>query len=146
MAVIAVMAISACATAPAAPPAPRPLTILISLDGFRTDYMNQGIPRLWTVWPPWPKRAAAHWDIVLMDGQMPVMNDPTAVRPIREREGAEGLELTPIIALTANVMANHKTEHLAAGMDARVAKPIQLTDFVAVMQQVLDSAQARQAG
>lgn len=42
MAVIAVMVVGACATAPVAPPAPRPLTILISLDGFRPDYLNKG--------------------------------------------------------------------------------------------------------
>lgn len=42
MTVIAVMVVSACATTPDTPPAPRPLTILISLDGFRPDYLHQG--------------------------------------------------------------------------------------------------------
>ncbi|NBB17322.1 response regulator [Caulobacter sp. SLTY] len=89
--------------------------------------------------------AAAYWDVVLMDVQMPVMDGPTAVRAIRERERAEGLAYTPIIALTANAMAHHKAEYLAAGMDAMVAKPIQLTQLLGVMQQVMDTAQARQA-
>ncbi len=43
MALVAVLVVSACATASPAPPAgPRPLTILISLDGFRPDYLRQG--------------------------------------------------------------------------------------------------------
>jgi signal transduction histidine kinase/ActR/RegA family two-component response regulator len=89
--------------------------------------------------------AAAHWDIVLMDVQMPVMDGPTAVRAIRERERAEGLAYTPIIALTANAMAHHKAEYLAAGMDAMVAKPIQLTELLGVMQQVLERREAKAA-
>lgn len=40
MAVIAVLVVSACATAPPTPAGPRPLTILISIDGFRPDYLN----------------------------------------------------------------------------------------------------------
>jgi len=89
--------------------------------------------------------AAGHWDLVLMDIQMPVMDGPTAVRAIREREGAEGSARTPIIALTANAMAHHEAEYLAAGMDAMVAKPIQLTELLAVMQRAIDSAEARKA-
>ncbi len=42
MAVIAVLVVGACATAPDSRPAPRPLTILVSLDGFRPDYLRQG--------------------------------------------------------------------------------------------------------
>ncbi|WP_271068564.1 ectonucleotide pyrophosphatase/phosphodiesterase [Caulobacter sp. NIBR1757] len=40
MAVIAVLVVSACATAPARQPGPRPMTILVSIDGFRPDYLT----------------------------------------------------------------------------------------------------------
>lgn len=40
MAAIAVLVLSACATAGPAPQGPRPLTILVSIDGFRPDYLN----------------------------------------------------------------------------------------------------------
>ena len=40
MAAIAVLVVSACATVEPAPAGPRPLTILISIDGFRPDYLN----------------------------------------------------------------------------------------------------------
>ncbi len=81
--------------------------------------------------------ACGDWDIVLMDVQMPVMDGVSAVRAIRAREAAERRPRVPIIALTANAMAHHRAEYLAVGMDAMVAKPIQLNDLLAVMDKVL---------
>lgn len=75
----------------------------------------------------------APWDIVLMDVQMPVMDGVSALRLIRETETAEGRDRTAVIALTANAMPHHVTEYLAAGMDAVVAKPIDLTLLVQAM-------------
>ncbi|RYF91039.1 MAG: alkaline phosphatase family protein [Caulobacteraceae bacterium] len=40
MAMLAVLLVSGCATAPEPPAGPRPLTILVSIDGFRPDYLN----------------------------------------------------------------------------------------------------------
>ena len=73
------------------------------------------------------------WDVILMDVQMPVMDGPTATRRIRELELQRGQARTPIIALTANAMAHHEQEYLAAGMDALVAKPIKLAELFAVL-------------
>lgn len=81
--------------------------------------------------------AGADWDLVLMDIQMPVLDGPGAVRAIRAAEAAEGRPRTPIIALTANAMAHHRIEYLAAGMDALVAKPIQLAELLAAMDRAL---------
>ncbi len=66
---------------------------------------------------------AEPWDIVLMDIQMPVMDGVSAIRLMRETERREGRVRTPVIALTANAMAHHRADYLAAGMDAVVAKP-----------------------
>ena len=68
---------------------------------------------------------AQPWDLILMDVQMPVMDGPTATRLIREKERAAGRAPTPIIALTANVMAHQTAAYLADGMNDVVAKPIQ---------------------
>ena len=68
---------------------------------------------------------AQDWDLVIMDIQMPVMDGPAATRAIRLREAQTGRRRTPIIALTANVMAHQISAYRAAGMDDVVAKPIE---------------------
>ncbi|MDB5432593.1 MAG: hypothetical protein JWP35_3709 [Caulobacter sp.] len=69
--------------------------------------------------------ARSAFDVVLMDAQMPRMNGVEATQAIRAMEAERGGPLTPILALTANVMSHQVSEYLAAGMDGHVAKPIQ---------------------
>ena len=76
---------------------------------------------------------AAAFDVVLMDAQMPRLNGVEATQEIRRLETAQGLDRTPIIALTANVMNHQVQEYLAAGMDGFLAKPIQLVELVAAL-------------
>ncbi len=63
------------------------------------------------------------FDGILMDVQMPVMNGHDAARAIRalSREDAGRI---PIIAMTANAFAEDEKAALDAGMDAHVAKPL----------------------
>jgi PAS domain S-box-containing protein len=77
------------------------------------------------------------WDIVLMDIQMPGMDGLEATRVIRAIERREGRKRTPIIALTANAMAQHKANYLKAGMDALVAKPINFAWLLDAMNSAL---------
>jgi signal transduction histidine kinase/ActR/RegA family two-component response regulator len=78
----------------------------------------------------------ADFDVVLMDAQMPRLNGVEAAMEIRRIERARGEARIPIIALTANVMNHQVQEYLAAGMDAFVAKPIQLAELVAALSNV----------
>jgi PAS domain S-box-containing protein len=69
---------------------------------------------------------AAEWDVILMDMQMPVMDGLDATRAIRSEEATLKRVRTPILALTANAMPHQVAECLASGMDALVAKPIDI--------------------
>ncbi|HWA60944.1 MAG TPA: response regulator, partial [Caulobacteraceae bacterium] len=61
-------------------------------------------------------------DLILMDIQMPAMDGVEATRAIRAMSGPAAR--TPILATTANAMANQIETYRAAGMDGSVAKPL----------------------
>jgi signal transduction histidine kinase/ActR/RegA family two-component response regulator len=67
--------------------------------------------------------AAAGFDCVLMDVQMPEMDGFQCTALIREKERTTGLHL-PIIAMTAHAMKEDEIRCLAAGMDGYVSKPL----------------------
>jgi CheY-like chemotaxis protein/anti-sigma regulatory factor (Ser/Thr protein kinase) len=68
--------------------------------------------------------AAGHYDLVLMDRQMPVMDGLTATRTIRAWEQANDRSSTPIIALTASALKGDREACMAAGCTAFLTKPI----------------------
>ncbi|MGR4863049.1 ATP-binding protein [Caulobacter sp. LARHSG274] len=87
---------------------------------------------------------AAPFDLVLMDMQMPVMDGLAATRLIRthEREAGPG-ERVPIVMLSANAMAHHRRDALAAGADLHVSKPVTAVALMAGIDQALDAAERR---
>ena len=65
-----------------------------------------------------------HFDLVLMDMQMPRVDGLAATRRLRDIEAERGEGRTPIVMLTANIGPEHQLAALAAGADAHLAKPI----------------------
>jgi PAS domain S-box-containing protein len=70
------------------------------------------------------KFIAGHYDLVLMDRQMPVMDGMTATRAIRSWEQANHRAPTPIIALTASALKGDQEKFFAAGCTTFLTKPI----------------------
>lgn len=70
-----------------------------------------------------------HYDLILMDCQMPEMDGYTATRKIRELEKINGLPRVPIIAMTAHAMKGDKELCLVSGMDDYLSKPIRISEI-----------------
>ena len=70
-------------------------------------------------------------DFILMDISMPEMNGFEATAKIREIEEKEGLERTPIIAVTAHTLKGDEDKCLLAGMDDYISKPISIAGLEA---------------
>ena len=71
--------------------------------------------------------ASANYDLVLMDGRMPLMDGEQAVRQIRAGGDLQHRVLdptVPVIALTANASDLDRARYLAAGMDGFLSKPV----------------------
>lgn len=78
-----------------------------------------------------------HYDLVLMDLQMPVMDGLQATAIIRQNPAFKQL---PIIAMTAHAMQGDKERCIATGMNDHIAKPIEPDYFIRVLSQWLQAA------
>jgi two-component system sensor histidine kinase/response regulator len=87
------------------------------------------------------KFKADHYDLVIMDIEMPVMDGYTATAKIRQWEAASRLQATPIIALTAHALVEHAHKSIAAGCNYHLSKPIKKKELLAAIQKY-----ARQGG
>jgi len=65
-----------------------------------------------------------HYDLVLMDAHMPVMDGYDATRAMRDWERAQGAAPLPILALTADAFKESVQQSAAAGFNAHLTKPI----------------------
>lgn len=77
--------------------------------------------------------AARHFDLILMDGSMPVLDGFAAARRIRQREATAGGRV-PIVALTAHVLGEAADAAAAAGMDGTLLKPFTLRQLADLLQ------------
>jgi PAS domain S-box-containing protein len=79
------------------------------------------------------------FDLVLMDIQMPRLDGMETVKIMRDRECAQGLTRTPVIALTANVMSHQVSAYRDAGFDGIVPKPIDIRQLLDTLANLVDS-------
>jgi signal transduction histidine kinase/CheY-like chemotaxis protein len=126
--------------AAAAPPAGTGARILLAEDneinqeiartvleaaGHRVDVVGDGAAAVMAV-------HGGGYDLVLMDVQMPVMDGLTATKRIRALDGPG--RLTPIVAMTANVLPQQVAQFRAAGMDDHVGKPFKREELFAAIE------------
>jgi signal transduction histidine kinase/CheY-like chemotaxis protein len=74
---------------------------------------------------------AAHYDLVLMDMQMPVMDGYTATEILRQNRDYDDL---PIIAMTAHAMIEERDRCIALGMNEHITKPIDPENLYATLK------------
>jgi two-component system cell cycle response regulator DivK len=84
-----------------------------------------------------PLAQAHRPDLILMDLQLP---DISGLEAVRQLKGHEATRAIPVIAVTAFAMVGDSDKALGAGCDAYVTKPIQLRDFLAVVQRFIGAA------
>lgn len=77
-----------------------------------------------------------HFQLVLMDIQMPVMNGYEATMEIRKLEDP-ALASIPILAMTANAFEEDKQEALKCGMNGHIAKPIDIEKLMETLDEML---------
>jgi len=82
------------------------------------------------------KSAGTPYDLVLMDVQMPELDGIEAAKHIREREAGEPGRRTPILALTANALVEHRYACFEAGMDGFLIKPIDREKLVEALAEL----------
>jgi len=78
----------------------------------------------------------AHFDAILMDMRMPVMDGLAATREIRKLDRPDA-KSTPIIALTANAFEEDVRACLKAGMDAHLSKPVDIEKLKELLGRLL---------
>jgi two-component system sensor kinase len=136
------------------PPAPRPVTIeqscgsplsillaedgnvnqmvalgLLELKGYKVDVVDDGQAAVEAC-------TRRHYDVVLMDVEMPVMDGIEATRAIRQHQATRQETPAVIIAMTAHAVSGFEQRCREAGMDDFLTKPIQPAQLYAALERV----------
>ena len=117
------------------------LTELLKIEGAECTICENGEEVL----KAFEQSAPGDYDMILMDVQMPVMNGYEATKAIR-RSSHELAKKIPIIAMTANAFSEDIQHSLAAGMNAHVSKPVEMTVLEKTIRSIKSGGGHRTAG
>ena len=106
-------------------------TVLLGKTGMQIDCAGDGIEAVNII----NNAPEDTYDLVLMDIQMPRMDGYTATKEIRTLSSNKKANI-PIIAMTANAFEEDKKKAFEAGMNAHIAKPINIDVILEVFDQV----------
>jgi signal transduction histidine kinase/CheY-like chemotaxis protein len=110
-------------------------TGMLDMLGYRADIVADGQEALEAL-------ARGSYDLILMDCQMPRLDGYEATRAIRRQEQDGQKKHIPIIALTANVMAEDRERCLKSGMDDYLPKPLSREELDRVLAHWLGASHA----
>ena len=82
------------------------------------------------------KSQPGHFDLILMDIQMPRMDGYAATRTIRAMDRPDA-KAVPILAMTANAFAEDAEKSREAGMDAHIPKPLEIAAVYTTLNEIL---------
>lgn len=88
--------------------------------------------------------APGYYDLILMDVQMPIMNGYEATKAIRKLDDA-ALANIPIVAMTANAFDEDRKTAMESGMNAHVAKPINVDVLMGVISDILGKSASEES-
>ena len=108
------------------------LCAMLEMEGAECTIYGNG--RLLT--EAFEKIQPGEYDAILMDVQMPVMNGYEATRKIRNSQNPLGRTI-PILAMTANAFSEDIRRCMDAGMNAHLAKPIDMASLKSTMCRLL---------
>lgn len=100
--------------------------------GFHVEIACDGVAAL----DKMKAAGAGRYDLILMDIQMPHMNGYEATRAIRSLKEPEKANI-PIIAMTANAFEEDRRSAIEAGMNAHIAKPIDVNILLETLSEIL---------
>jgi CheY-like chemotaxis protein len=86
---------------------------------------------------------AKQYDLVLMDCEMPVLDGFSATAQLRSWEAEVHRERTPVVALTAHILSEHKERARQAGMDGHMAKPVEMSQLRELIEFWVNQREAR---
>jgi signal transduction histidine kinase/ActR/RegA family two-component response regulator len=86
------------------------------------------------------RATSTHYDLILMDCQMPGMDGFEATARIRAAERSSGAHAVPIVALTANALESDRLRSMAAGMNEHLAKPFHEQELNTLLLRFLGTA------
>ena len=88
---------------------------------------------------------AQRYDLVLMDCEMPVLDGFSATEQLRAWEVSHQRVRTPVVALTAHILTEHKERARQAGMDGHMAKPVELSQLRELVEYWVVQRELRQS-
>ena len=106
------------------------VSLMLQKMGLTTEVAENGIAGVTAA-------SSRHFDLILMDIQMPELNGFEATRRIRQKLAGKPL---PIVALTANAMPEDRQASKEAGMDDFLTKPARMQELHACLQYWLQNA------